>query len=81
MVSSPGLEELLAQSVGTRPGPRSQCWAQHLDGIAREYLSAIEAEPLENVYQVKVAEILQTLGVDASTGQVGAHLRRECKCR
>lgn len=76
-----GLEELLAQSVGTRPAGKSQCWAQKLEGTAREYLTALEAEPVKDVYQAKVAEIFGTLGFEVSAGQVGTHLHRKCKCR
>lgn len=75
------VDDLLAQSVGTRPTGTSQCWAQKLEGTAADYLKALEAEPVRDIFQKAVVEILDSLGYQVKAGQVGAHLRRECKCR
>lgn len=76
------VDELVAQTVGARPVGQSQCWAQRVEGDARQYLTAIEDAPVEDVYQVRVVEILaDTFGVEVSDGQVSNHLTRRCKCR
>jgi hypothetical protein len=75
------VDDLIAQSLSSRTVNNSQCWARKLDGLAKEYLTALEDKPVADVYQKKVSELLASLGFDVSSGQVGAHLNKKCKCR
>ena len=78
----PDIDALVASVTG-RPGI-SKCWAQYLDGDAREFMDALEvAEDATpgSIFRKGAADLFATFGVETNGGHVSRHLKRDCKCR